>query len=403
MPQNSPNTCPGGSNVGESLLTEISTPAFIFDETQLLHAVATVKRIAADCRVLYSLKACSLMPVVEKVSSGVQGFSCSSLFEAMLAREFRSIDQCIHLTTPGISPSQIDALSSTCDYISFNSVGQLQRFSARMPSTVKRGLRINPLLSFVSDERYDPCRHKSKLGIPLPRLVEGYTAEGLRRLGVTGFHVHNNCDSADFSDLLATVRHIDKHLETLLRTVEWVNIGGGYLPSAAATIDPFHEAVGLLSDKYGVEVFFEPGAGIVKTAGVLVSSVVDLFESGDQTIAILDTTVNHWPEVFEYQFEPDVEGHVEDGRFTYLLAGCSCLAGDVFGIYSFNEPLEVGSRVMFCNAGAYSIVKANMFNGINLPNIYSLSKKGELVLVKRFTYEEFASHCGVDTRASVGT
>ena len=78
----------------------------------------------------------------------------------------------------------------------------------------------------------------------------------------------------------------------------------------------------------------------------------------------------------------------------------NCLAGDLFGVYSFNEPLEVGSRVVFRNAGAYFIVKANMFNGINLPNIYSLTAEGELVLVKRFTYEDFASRCGDDTRAA---
>jgi carboxynorspermidine decarboxylase len=84
-----------------------------------------------------------------------------------------------------------------------------------------------------------------------------------------------------------------------------------------------------------------------------------------------------------------------------LLAGCSCLAGDLFGVYSFDEPLDIGSRVVFRNAGAYSIVKANMFNGINLPNIYLLKEKGELVLVKQFTYEDFASRCGVDARAIV--
>ncbi len=42
--------------------------------------------------------------------------------------------------------------------------------------------------------------------------------------------------------------------------------------------------------------------------------MIDLFRSGGTTTAVLDTTVNHLPEVFEYQFEPDVEAHDDDGR-----------------------------------------------------------------------------------------
>ena len=44
------------------------------------------------------------------------------------------------------------------------------------------------------------------------------------------------------------------------------------------------------------------------------------------------------PEVFEYSFEPDVAGHSDDAPHSYILAGASCLAGDVFGEYSFYEP-----------------------------------------------------------------
>ena len=94
---------------------------------------------------------------------------------------------------------------------------------------------------------------------------------------------------------------------------------------------------------------------------------------------MLDTTVNHMPEVFEYQFRPDVVGASDLGAHEYVLAGMSCLAGDVFGEYRFDEPLRVGSRVVFSNAGAYTIVKANTFNGIPLPAIYELRDDGSFV------------------------
>ena len=41
---------------------------------------------------------------------------------------------------------------------------------------------------------------------------------------------------------------------------------------------------------------------------------------------------------------------------------------------------------MFAGVGAYTMVKAHMFNGVNLPTIYSVTETGDLVLRKQFTY-----------------
>src|SRR5207253_9162389 len=113
-------------------------------------------------------------------------------------------------------------------------------------------------------------------------------------------------------------------------------------------------------------------------------------------VAILDTTVNHMPEVFEYQFEPDVAEHVNNGKYEYILAGCSCLAGDLFGDYAFDRPLKIGSQITFENVGAYTLVKANMFNGINLPSIYLSDQTGLLDLVKDFTFDDFVNRFGLE-------
>jgi carboxynorspermidine decarboxylase len=109
--------------------------------------------------------------------------------------------------------------------------------------------------------------------------------------------------------------------------------------------------------------------------------------------------MNHLPEAFEYQFEPDLLGHVEDGAYTYRVVGASCLAGDEFGVYDFAAPLAVGDPVVFNNVGAYSLVKANLFNGINLPQIYARTEAGHLSLRKRFDYAHFLAHCGADDDA----
>jgi carboxynorspermidine decarboxylase len=140
---------------------------------------------------------------------------------------------------------------------------------------------------------------------------------------------------------------------------------------------------------------------LVRSAGYLVASVIDMFRTGGRSIAVLDTTVNHMPEVFEYQFEPDILDHLDDGEFEYRLAGSSCLAGDLFGDYAFRRRLRIGSRVVLANVGAYTMVKAHMFNGINLPAIYAVTPARELLLRRRFTFEDFLSRFGACRDAAV--
>jgi carboxynorspermidine decarboxylase len=251
---------------------------------------------------------------------------------------------------------------------------------------------VNPEITFVSDMRYNPCRRYSKLGVPIQALIENQNIEWIK--GISGLHFHNNCESVDFCELVETVKLISGCLPRFLDRIDWVNLGGGYLFGSEEDFDEFIEAVFFLREKFGVEVIFEPGKGIIGQAGSIVSTVVDIFINDGHSIAVLDTTTNHMPEVFEYQYKPDVGQESEEGKYSYILAGATCLAGDVFGEYRFDIPLKIGSRIFFENMGAYTQVKANMFNGINLPTIYAYTQDGKLEMKRQFTYDDFLSRCG---------
>ncbi len=381
----------------------VETPALVFSEPTLVERAGRLQSAFGSLRtsLLYSIKALAATNALDCIKPFVHGFAASSLFEARLAREVGGATCAVQHVGTALRAEELSELGGLCDRITFNSVGQLHRFGQDLAATSEVGIRINPGVAFVADERYDPCRRNSKLGVPLDRFRDQLRTQARQFKCVSGVHFHTNCDSDDIGELIATVRHVESALGDQLHRFRWLNVGGGYSFADDRGIDQLKNEFGRLSDKYSLEIVIEPGAAIVRSAGCFVSSVADIVEGDDYPIAVLDLSVNHWPEVFEYQFEPDVEGHVDGGRYTYLLAGCSCLAGDLFGVYSFHEPLELGSRVVFPNAGAYSIVKAHMFNGINLPSIYALTEAGELALIKRFTYEDFLSRCGVDTRAAI--
>ncbi len=379
----------------------IKTPAFVMDETILRQDIALLRKIAdeAACQLLYSPKACSLAPVLEIISESVDGFGCSSPFELELIRRKSRPGQSIHLVSPLLEAETLRPMGGRLDYVTLNSMTQWARLRGKISPKTQTGIRVNPQLSFLNDQRYDPCRPHSKLGVPIHQLAE--LAGDPTLAGISGLHFHTNCDATDFASLLATVRHIQDHLGKFLEGISWVNMGGGYMFNEAADYGDFFQAVEIFREKHGLQVFIEPGAAMVRRAGSIEASVHDLFDSDEAQVAILDTSVNHMAEIFEFQFEPDVLGYTEGGVHEYILAGCTCLAGDLFGEYSFDTSLDLGCRIKFLNMGAYTMTKAHRFNGHGLPAIYMRRADGSDELIKEDGFDDFAKASGVNLDAVV--
>lgn len=380
------------------ICASVGSPSWIWragESRKLINLVRSA--LSSDnVSVVYSVKACSEPRVVQSIAEHVDGLAGASRFELRLIDELRKPLQSTHVASPALDANWLSH-QQTNIYCSANSLSQWVKLATQLRHDMPLGVRVNPHRSVVDDPRYDPCRKHSKLGIPIDTVEQAWRANDLA--GISGIHFHTACCTTSWESLLDTVKLIEKRLAPMMRGLEWINVGGGYQWDEVTDFGPLQEAMDLLTNKYGLEVFLEPGDGIVNSAGSLHASVVDLFESDGKMVAILDTTVNHLPEVFEYQYEPDVAEHVDGAPHEYILAGCSCLAGDIFGEYAFEEPLDIGSRVVFENVGAYSLVKANMFNGINLPSIYILHEDGRLDLIREFTYEDYLARCGGEAHA----
>ena len=282
---------------------------------------------------------------------------------------------------PGFREDEIAELSNVCDYLSVNSLNQWQRFSGSLHDTINAGIRVNPQLSFLDDDRHDPCRQFSKLGVTIDQ-VQPFE-------GLTGIHFHTMFASESVEPLRKTIEKIEAELGDLLHQLEWINIGGGYVFKDQKMFSEFENIICDLSDKYELTVFFEPGKGVIGEAGELVTEVIDLFENDGKMIVVLDTSVSHHPEIFEYQQSPIIKEAVKEGVWTGILVGSSCKSGDLFGEYYFPTPLQIGSRITLENVGAYSLVKASRFNGINLPDIYLKKNVGKLELVQKFDYQDY--------------
>ncbi len=361
-----------------------TSPALVINQS-VLQATATKLnelREQSGCQVLYSIKALPFLPVLSCLKPYVDGFSVSSLFEAKLAQEIADEQHSIHLTTPGIRPDEASELANFCSHISFNSINQQQLFADPATDFFSRGLRINPRLSFSTDPRFDPCRLHSKLGVSIDHICAQNFA------GLSGLHIHTVFSQQDYASLIQTVDKLQRQLGKYFAQLKWLNLGGGYLFNAIADHQPFIDLILTLRQKYDLHVYIEPGKAIVGDAVDLLVTVLDCFVSDGKTVAILDTSINHNPEVFEYQRQPDILQSDPQGKYSAILVGSTCLAGDIFGEYTFNHALKIGDCLHFTRLGAYSLVKANRFNGYNFPDIYWF-ESGHLQRVKHYDFQNY--------------
>jgi len=221
------------------------------------------------------------------------------------------------------------------------------------------------------------------LGADISDVLSAAIAEQIK-----GLHFHTVFSATDYAPLMQTLDKLRHFMGKRLAELEWLNLGGGYLFDQINDSSDLIELIGRLKNEFNLDVFIEPGNAVVGKAGYLLATVIDCFNSDGKAIAILDTSVNHHPQVFEYQRQPEMCGHDPEGLYPVILAGSTCLAGDLFGEYRFNQPLLVGDKLVFKQVGAYSLVKANRFNGYNLPDVY-MTNGEQIRRIKQHTYQDY--------------
>ncbi|MBR4808094.1 MAG: carboxynorspermidine decarboxylase, partial [Lachnospiraceae bacterium] len=316
------------------------------------------------------------------------GTTASGLFEAKLAHEHMGNRE-IHVYSPAYSSGEMKELVTFADHISFNSAMQWERYKPVVEAAGRRiscGLRINPEYSEVETEIYNPCAPGSRLGIRLKDL------EGMDLKRIEGLAFHTMCEQG--ADVLErTLKQVEEKFGKYFGRMKWVNFGGGHhITREGYDVELLISLVKDFKAKYDVEVYLEPGEAVALNAGYLVASVEDIVEN-ELLIGILDTSAaTHMPDVLEMPYRPEIIGAGKAGerKYTYRLAGPTCLAGDVIGDYSFDEPLKTGDKVVFTDMAIYTMVKNNTFNGRPLPDILTL-EGGSLKVVKEFGFEDFKS------------
>ena len=369
----------------------LDSPAYILDQAAFHRNGEILKRVQDEtgARILLAQKAFACFALYPTLRNYLAGTAASGLNEARLGAE--EFGHEVHVFSPAYKPAEMEELLKISDHLIFNSLSQWTRYREQVLTANRRvspGLRINPEYAEACAEIYNPCALGSRFGV-LSHLMN---ADDLT--GIEGLHFHTLCEQGPEA-LERTLEHVITKFDPYLKQMKWLNMGGGHLiTSDFYDVDFLIRIIKSVQARYPqLQIYLEPGEAISSGAGILIGSVIDIVENGMQ-IAVLDVSATtHMPDVLEMPYRPDIlgSGRANEKLHTYRLGGPTCLAGDVIGDYSFEQPLQIGDHLIFQDMAHYTMVKNTTFNGVELPKIAIMREEGDIELIRYFDYETYRS------------
>ena len=393
------------------------TPYYVLDEAAI---VANMKIIARLCelsgaKALLALKCFATWGVFDVMQPYLHGTTSSSLNEVRLGYEtFGNNDDAdsqgkkeTHAYSVAYSVDEMPEVLKYADKIIFNSISQLTAFGAQARSkNIPVGLRLNPKTSNSSFIIADPARPFSRLGEHDKDKIAAVLGD------ITGVMIHNNCENDSFEAFSESLADIETRFGDVLQQLEWVSLGGGiHFIAPDYPLEKLADRLKGFSEKYGVQVYLEPGEASIHGAGMLVTSVLDTMHN-EKNLVVVDSSIEaHMLDLLIYRESAPIAAVNSDliniasldidptniapitenakSANNTIIYGRSCLAGDIFGEYALPNKLKVGDTVTFGNAAGYTMVKKNWFNGVNMPAIVIRRLDGSIDIQREFDYQDY--------------
>ncbi|MCI7793283.1 carboxynorspermidine decarboxylase [bacterium] len=378
------------------LFAALPTPCYLLDEGALRRNGELLAGVAerTGCRILLAQKAFSNYDCYPLLARYLAGTEASGLYEARLGAEEMPGKE-VHVFCAAYRDDEFGELLQYADHIVFNSLNQLAKFGPAAKAAGRQvGLRVNPECSTQQGhELYDPCAPGSRLGVTRAQWDAAMTP-GLLAL-LDGLHFHTLCEQ-DADALERTLAAVEARFGEVLPRMRWLNMGGGHhITRPGYGLPRLERCLTGARDRWGVQVYLEPGEAVALNAGFLLTRVLDVGRNGDTAFAIVDASAAcHMPDVLEMPYRPPLWGDDGAAPCPVRLGGPTCLAGDVVGDYRFASPPRVGDLLCFGDMAIYTTCKNNTFNGMPLPALWLRRDGGALVPLRSFGYDDFKARLG---------
>lgn len=368
--------------ITEAASLPYETPFFYTSRDVLRRNYETFTHLFDDAEVMYAVKANSDPKILQYLDQLGCGFEAASGYE---------IDELIQI---GVKPESIIYGTSIKPYSHIERAFKIgiNRFAADSREELEKIAQAAPgtrvYIRIIVDDTGSVFMMSERFGVPLQaaRELVLYARElGLKLYGLS-FYVGSQAGSADkWANAINYVRPVVEQLYDEGIQLEMLNLGGGFPvpyrnhPEAPVLHDivvGIHNAIHMWP--YIPRLMMEPGRGIVATSTVLVSEVVARNDRGGKPWLCLDAGIyNALYEAMIHQGATQFPVHtvvpsVDDDQ--PMLATLAGPTGDSLDVIARDIVLPsyvtVGDRLIFENAGAYSVTMASPFNGFPKPELY---------------------------------
>jgi len=381
----------------ERVAANIGTPVYVYsagtieDHYRRLDAALS----ALDHQICYAVKANSNRAVLRLLAKAGAGFDIVSGGE--LFRVLAADGQPGRCTFAGVGKSREEieyALEQGVYCFNLESEAELayiERIAASRGVRAPIALRVNPDVESGSHHYITTGRSENKFGIALDRVRAVYEAAArMPHIAIRGVQMHIGSqitEAAPFAEAIAKIAPLVLELKKDY-DIEFFSIGGGlgivYESSLASgsgdwwqhgetktlTIEDYAAAIVPALRTLDLQILLEPGRFLVGNAGVLLTRVRYIKQTGQKKFAIVDAGMNDLIRPALYQSyheivparEPENAAHE-----TIDVVGPVCESGDFFAQDRAMPRLAEGDLVAIMSAGAYGFVMASTYNSRPLP------------------------------------
>ena len=373
----------------------IETPYYIAYESKIEKNLSLIKHVSEEsgAEIIMAFKANALWKSFDIFRRYGVKSTASSLNEMLLGNE--ELHQLCHTYCPVYTDRSFPEFLKGSDHITFNSIAQFEKFKPQAEAFetatgrhVSLGLRINPEISVIETDIYNPCAPGARFGVTIENMPEHLPS------GIEGFHFHALCESTSY-DLEKVLSQVESAFGKYLDGLKWINFGGGHLMTRKGydTDHLISLIKGFKKRHPNLHVILEPGSAFTWRTGDLIATALDIVENAGIKTAIVNVSFAcHMPDCLEMPYKPTITEALPEvvaDKPTYRIGGNSCLSGDFVGDWSFEKPLKPGDILTFEDMNHYTTVKTNMFNGIQHPALYLQRNDGTIQCLRCYTYEDY--------------
>ena len=261
----------------------------------------------------------------------------------------------------------------------------IDRLAGQKGKTAEVALRVNPDVDPQTHTYISTGKKESKFGVDLDRAkrIVGEALK-LKNIRMSGLHVHIGSQITKVDPFVQTMERVGAFLpevRAMGAPIQFLDIGGGfgiwYKDKTARPATEIAQAMMPALKKSDCRVLLEPGRFIVGNAGILLTRVLYVKESGEKKFVICDAGMNDlirptlysaYHRVWPVRTDPGHSGEVPDEEqwsgpgVTTDLVGPICESGDFFAKERRLPPLKRGDLVCVFSAGAYGYVMASNYN-----------------------------------------